>query len=108
VDRRDLCGHGRLGCGGGGPPGIDLGTLRLGAAIVFGLPAAAEVLEGWRQATGQEADAMAYWDLVAALTTPTDLAQWLPVAHGHGRTDLDAATLNNRRDVFLRSALDQL
>jgi hypothetical protein len=51
---------------------------------------------------------MAYWDLVAALTTPTDLAQWLPVAHGHGRTDLDAATLNNRRDVFLRSALDQL
>jgi hypothetical protein len=29
------------------------------------------------------------------------------VAHDHGRTDLDAATLNNRRDAFLRSALDQ-
>ena len=90
---------------GVGHPGIDLGTLRLDAAILFGLPAAAEVLEGWRQATGQAADAMAYWDLVAALTTPTDLAQWLPVAHDHGRADLDAAILNSRRDAFLHSAL---
>jgi aminoglycoside phosphotransferase (APT) family kinase protein len=92
---------------GVGHPGIDLGTLRLDAAILFGLPAADEVLEGWRRATGQAADAMAYWDLVAALTTPPDLAQWLPVAHDHGRVDLDAATLNRRRDAFLQAALDQ-
>jgi aminoglycoside phosphotransferase (APT) family kinase protein len=91
---------------GVGHPGIDLGTLRLDAAIMFGLPAAAVVLEGWRQAAGQEPDAMAYWDLVAALTTPTDMASWLPVAHDHGRVDLDAATLNHRRDAFLRAALD--
>jgi aminoglycoside phosphotransferase (APT) family kinase protein len=91
---------------GVGHPGIDLGTLRLDAAILFGLPAADEVLEGWRRATGQAADAMAYWDLVAALTTPTDLAQWLPVAHDHGRVDLGAATLNRRRDAFLQAALD--
>jgi aminoglycoside phosphotransferase (APT) family kinase protein len=90
---------------GVGHPGIDLGTLRLDAAILFGLPAADEVLEGWRQATGQAADATTYWDLVAALTTPTDLAQWLPVAHDHGRVDLDVAILNNRRDAFLHSAL---
>jgi aminoglycoside phosphotransferase (APT) family kinase protein len=93
---------------GVGHPGVDLGTLRLDAAIVFGLPAAAVVLEGWQRATGQEAAAMAYWDLVAALTTPTDMAQWLPVAHAHGRVDLDAATLMDRRDRFLRAALDQL
>jgi aminoglycoside phosphotransferase (APT) family kinase protein len=93
---------------GVGHPGIDLGTLRLDAAIVFGLPAAAVVLEGWREATGQEADAMAYWDLVAVLTTPTDMATWLPVAHAHGRIDLDAATLMDRRDAFLRAALEQL
>ena len=93
---------------GVGHPGIDLGTLRLDAAIVFGLPAAAAVLAGWRQATGHHADTMAYWDLVAALTTPTDMAQWLPVAHAHGRVDLDAATLMDRRDAFLRAALDQL
>jgi hypothetical protein len=49
---------------------------------------------------------MAYWDLVAALTTPTDMATWLPVAHDHGRVDLDAATLNSRRDAFLHAALD--
>jgi hypothetical protein len=36
------------------------------------------------------------------------MAQWLPVAHAHGRVDLDAATLNNRRDGFLRTALEQL
>jgi aminoglycoside phosphotransferase (APT) family kinase protein len=90
---------------GVGHPGIDLGTLRLDAAIMFGLPASAEILEGWRRATGQEADAMAYWDLVAALTTPPDMAQWLPVAHDHGRVDLDAPTLNTRRDAFLHTAL---
>ena len=55
---------------------------------------------------GQEAHAMAYWDLVAALTTPTDMATWLPVAHAHGRVDLDTATLNRRRDAFLHAALD--
>jgi aminoglycoside phosphotransferase (APT) family kinase protein len=93
---------------GVGHPGVDLGTLRLDAAIMFGQPAAAEVLAGWRQATGHQADAMAYWDLVAALTTPTDMAQWLPVAHAHGRLDLDAATLMDRRDAFLRAALKQL
>jgi aminoglycoside phosphotransferase (APT) family kinase protein len=93
---------------GVGHPGVDLGTLRLDAAIVFGLPAAAEVLEGWRHGTGQEAHAVAYWDLVAALTTPTDMAQWLPVAQAHGRVDLDAATLMDRRDAFLRLALEQL
>jgi aminoglycoside phosphotransferase (APT) family kinase protein len=90
-----------------GHPGIDLGTLRLDAAIMFGLPAAAVVLEGWRQAIGQQPNAMAYWDLVAALTTPTDMATWLPVAHDHGRIDLDAATLNHRRDAFLQAALDE-
>jgi aminoglycoside phosphotransferase (APT) family kinase protein len=93
---------------GVGHPGIDLGTLRCDAAILFGLPTAAEILEGWRQATGQAADAMAYWDVVAALTTPTDMAQWLPVAHDHGRVDLDAVTLMDRRDLFLHAALDQL
>jgi hypothetical protein len=36
------------------------------------------------------------------------MAQWLPVAHNHGRVDLAAATLNHRRDAFLRAALDQL
>ena len=93
---------------GVGHPGVDLGTLRLDAAIVFGLPAAAAVLAGWRQATGHQPNAIAYWDLVAALTTPTDMGQWLPVAHAHGRVDLAAATLMDRRDAFLRAALEEL
>jgi aminoglycoside phosphotransferase (APT) family kinase protein len=93
---------------GVGHPGIDLGSLRCDAAIMFGLPAAAEILDGWRQASGQAADTVAYWDLVAVLTTPTDMATWLPVAHDHGRADLDTPTLNRRRDAFLRAALDRL
>ena len=93
---------------GVGHPGIDLGTLCLDAALTLGLPAAAEVLEGWQRQAGKAADAMAYWDLVAALTTPTDMGQWLPVAHQYGRGDLDQATLMDRRDTFLRAALDQL
>jgi aminoglycoside phosphotransferase (APT) family kinase protein len=97
---------------GVGHPGIDLGTLRLDAAILFGLPAAAEVLNGWQRATGQAAEAVAYWDVVAALTTPADggqwFGQWLAVVHEYGRGDLDAATLTARRDAFLRAALDRL
>jgi len=36
------------------------------------------------------------------------MAQWLPVIHDHSRRDLNAATLNTRRDAFLHAALDQL
>jgi hypothetical protein len=93
-DRRATSGHERPDRSGQQQsPSIDLGTLRLDAAIMFGPPAAAAVLVGWRRATGRAADAMAYWDLVAALTTPPDMTQWLSVAHDHGRVDLDAATL---------------
>jgi aminoglycoside phosphotransferase (APT) family kinase protein len=93
---------------GVGHPGIDLGSLRCDAAIVFGLPAATQILNGWQHATGQDADAVAYWDVVAAQTTPTHMTEWLPVARDHGRVDLDATTLMTRRDAFLRAALDRL
>ena len=97
---------------GVGHPGIDLGTLRLDAAVLYGLPAAAEVLDGWQRASGQAAEAVAYWDAVAALTSPAAegewLRQWVVVLHEHGRADLDAATLTARRDRFLRVAVDEL
>jgi aminoglycoside phosphotransferase (APT) family kinase protein len=95
---------------GVGHPGIDLGTLRLDAAILFGPPAAAAILDGWRRAAGQAPEAIAYWDLVAALTTPAtpaQVGQCLAVVHEQGRVDLDVATLTGRRDAFLRVALDQ-
>ena len=93
---------------GAGHPGVDLGWLRLDAAILFGPSAAAEILDGWRRATGYEPDAVAYWDVVAALNSPLDLVGWLPPFHRQGRSDLDAATLTGRRDAFLRVALDRL
>lgn len=93
---------------GAGHCGVDLGSIRLDAALMFGLPAAAEVLAGWQRATGREPDGTAYWDVVASLNTPADMVKPLPNLHAQGRTDLDAATLAARRDAFLQLALAAL
>ena len=93
---------------GAGHPGVDLGWLRFDAAILYGADAPAEILDGWRDASGREPDAVAYWDGVAALCSPADMAGWLAVFHRQGRTDLNAPTLSRRRDAFLRQALEKL
>ena len=93
---------------GAGHPGVDLGWLRFDAAILYGADAPAKILDGWRDASGREPDAVAYWDGVAALCSPADMADWLAVFHRQGRTDLNVATLNRRRDAFLRQALEKL
>jgi len=79
------------GCAGVGHPGIDLGHARLSAAFSYGTEAADAILHGWEQAAGRPADAMPYWDAVAALETAP--------AMGAG-TDL--------RDAFLQRALAEL
>lgn len=95
-------------CAGAGPPGIDVGSLRCDTALLYGLPAAIEILTGWQEAAGREADDVAYWDVVAALCTPTDMASCLPPIHDQGRTDLDGRILTVRRDEFLKEALHRL
>ena len=90
---------------GAGPPGIDLGTLRLDAALYYGPAAAGQVLDGWRLAAGREPEQVAYWDVVAALTTVGDMAQCMPPLLDHHRSDLDAPILTARRDAFLSAAL---
>ncbi|MGW6196201.1 phosphotransferase family protein [Kribbella sp. NPDC055110] len=77
---------------GVGAPGVDLSELRKQVAITFGPDAPAHVLTGWQQATGRTADHVAYWDAVAALNTPTTLADWA----------------TTRRDEFLTQALTHL
>lgn len=88
--------------------GIDLSSLRLDAALTFGQGAAGPVLEGWEERSGGEAADLAYWDAVAALNMPGDMAGFMPVIHDQGRPDLTANELNTRRDAFLRAALDRL
>jgi aminoglycoside phosphotransferase (APT) family kinase protein len=95
-------------CAGAGPPGIDLGWLRLDAALFFDPSAADEILLGWQQAIGRPARHVAYWDVVAALGTVGDMKNCMPPLLDHGRTDLDAPTLTARRDAFLGAALDRL
>jgi len=95
-------------CAGAGSPGIDLSGARFDAALLFGLPAAEEVLKGWRQATGQRADRIAYWDVVAASCTLADMEYCVPVLHDQGRSDLDAGILGRRRDAFLSAVLSRL
>ncbi|WP_240490689.1 phosphotransferase family protein [Amycolatopsis vancoresmycina] len=95
-------------CAGAGSPGIDLGSARFDAALMFGLPAAEEVLAGWQRAAGRRAEQVAYWDVVAALGTLADMAFCVPALHDQGRPDLDADLLGQRRDAFLRTALHRL
>lgn len=75
---------------GVGGPGVDLTELRKQVAITFGADAPAEVLKGWEDASGSAALDLPYWDVVAALNTPTVLG---------------SPTFTARRDEFLRSAL---
>jgi aminoglycoside phosphotransferase (APT) family kinase protein len=103
---------------GAGSPGIDLGSLRLDAALFFGTSAleatglspADEVLAGWEQAAGRPAENVAYWDVTAALCTVGDMGQLLPgdVLGELSRPDLDGALLTARRDAFLTAALHEL
>ncbi|MGX7823836.1 aminoglycoside phosphotransferase family protein [Actinokineospora sp. 24-640] len=91
-------------CAGAGPVGLDLGSLRFDAATAVGVEATAHVLAGW----GLPAPDLAYWDIRAGISSPADLATWLPIMHDQGRTDLDAATMNARREAFLAAALRRL
>lgn len=93
---------------GVGSYGVDLGSLRLDAALHYGLEAADDVLAGWQDAAGRVAHDLGYWDLVAGLNTTADMGGFLPTTHQAGRTDLDAPTLVTRRDDFVRSAMDRL
>ena len=93
---------------GVGDPGVDLGSLRMQMALQYGQDAPAHVLEGWQRQAGRAAIAVPYWDAVAALNTPTVIhGEWLPGFAGDG-SPLDAAAVTERRDAFLRTALDQL
>lgn len=78
---------------GVGSPGVDLAELRKQISITFGADAPPEVVKGWEHAIGSQATDLPYWDVVAALNTPTVL---------------DSPTFTARRDAFLRSALKAL
>jgi aminoglycoside phosphotransferase (APT) family kinase protein len=95
-------------CAGAGDPGVDLGSLRCDAALCYGAQAPAHVLRGWQEQAGRPADRVAYWDMVAALSSPPDMG-WFPLSMAlQGRPDLDRPTMLARRDEFLRQALEAL
>lgn len=91
-----------------GQPGIDLGSMRCDAAVISGLDAADEVLVGYEAAVGHRADDVPYWDVVAALSTPPTMEWFVDAIQDQGRTDLDQATLLERRDAFLAAAITRL
>ena len=95
-------------CSGVGHPGVDLGSLRCDAAVMYGVEAASQVLAGWEERAERPAPDVAYWDVVASLSTPPDLSEWQSTIADQGRTDLDGATLTARRDEFLQAALLKL
>lgn len=91
---------------GAGNPGVDVGELRMQMALQYGETAPDHVLDGWQRQSRREATDVPYWDLVAALNTPTDMDGW-PGFDDRGGA-LNAAAVRERRDRFLRRALDQL
>ncbi|HUR49006.1 MAG TPA: aminoglycoside phosphotransferase family protein [Acidimicrobiales bacterium] len=93
---------------GAGGYGIDLGSLRWDAALLFGFDAAAEVLAGWERASGRRAENVPYWDVVAALNTPADMSAYEESMSSAGRPDLKGRALTERRDAFLMAALERL
>ncbi|WP_211769072.1 phosphotransferase family protein [Kutzneria sp. CA-103260] len=95
-------------CAGVGHPGVDFGELRCEVNLMYGAEAADLVLAGWQDEAGRSAPDLAYWDVVASLSTPPDVSAWLAVAADQGRDDLDGPTLNARRDEFLEAALSRL
>ena len=95
-------------CAGSGPAGVDLGSLRCDAATAFGVAAADDVLAGWQDAAERPADDVAYWDVVAALSTPPDMGWFVETIKSQGRSDLSRDVLVERRDDFLRAALETL
>jgi aminoglycoside phosphotransferase (APT) family kinase protein len=95
-------------CAGVGPAGIDLGSLRLDVAVMYGSTAADEVSAGWKESTGRSPEDVAYWDVVSCLCSPPDLSYWLPNFHHQGRTDLSLDLVTARRDAHMSMALGQL
>jgi aminoglycoside phosphotransferase (APT) family kinase protein len=95
-------------CAGVGAAGIDLGSLRCDAALTAGREAAEAVLAGYEETSGEPADDVAHWDVVAALCTPPTIGWFADAMRDQGRTDLDRPTLLRRRDAFLRTALARL
>jgi aminoglycoside phosphotransferase (APT) family kinase protein len=93
---------------GRGPAGIDLGYLRMDVAVHFGPDRVDAVLAGWIDADGPALADLAYFDVLAGLSTPADLRDWVPVLAAGGRADLDAETISARRDRFLADALARL
>lgn len=93
---------------GAGNAGIDLGSLRWDAALLFGPSAADEILVGWETAAGRAATDIAYWDLVAGANTPADLTPMVDSMTQQGRPDLEGPALNQRRDDFLANALAKI
>lgn len=92
---------------GVGPAGVDLGHLRMKMAVQYGLHAATHVLDGWQQETRREAAGVPYWDAVAAVHMPTVLDDHEPGFDDEGNR-LSSTAITERRDAFLRKALDQL
>ncbi len=88
--------------------GIDLASVRLDAALMFGIDAAAPVLAGWEQSYGGPARDLAHYDVIAGLATPADMTGWVANIAGAGRPDLTADMLVERRDAFLKDALQRL
>ena len=90
---------------GAGSPGVDLGNLRFQMAVTYGLDTPDDVLAGWQEESGHVPSHIAYWDAIAALRTPAVFEDYPAFEDGE---PVGQATVAERRDTFLRLAIDRL
>jgi hypothetical protein len=83
-----------------------LETFLSGSADLQDAPA--HVLEGWQRQAGRAATSVPYWDAVAALNIPTVMHEPIWPGFADDGSPLDAEAVTERRDAFLRAALNQL
>jgi hypothetical protein len=88
-----------------GQPGLDLGPIRFDPALCYGIDELDLITHGWVHAGGPPIDNLAYWDITAALSSPTDLTPWMPVITAAGRNDLDINAITERRHHFVTATL---
>ena len=77
--------------------------------MCYWLEACDHVLAGWQREAGRPAGSLAYWDAVAALSTPPGI-DWFAeaIAGMTGRPDLTRELLRERRDAFVADVLERL
>jgi aminoglycoside phosphotransferase (APT) family kinase protein len=88
-----------------GPPGIDVGYVRMDLSMMLGGDAPDAFLAAYERAAGWRVPQLAFWDLFGAARALPNTEHWLPGYHDLGLTTLSSDDTRARLEAFIRSVL---